>query len=125
MGLQCDVHLWHAGVHTSADLISGVRKARAAGWFGELRPSPVAITDSGALVQPLRCQSVLEDFRRLFNLLLLKPLQKTFFTGFVGSAELETKPAFSRCWCENAEFIRCQSRSEELLSISVVYTNLH
>lgn len=51
--------------------------------------------------------------------------KKPFCTSFVGSAEVEIRAAFSRCRCENAEFTRCQSRSEGMLGISVIYTNLH
>lgn len=68
-------------------------KPEAKGCFGSCvhLPLPSQWAGGGALALPSRCQSVVEGFRRLFNLLLLKPLQKTFFTGFVGSAELEVQ----------------------------------
>lgn len=103
-------------------------KPLAAGWLrGVASSSHHHHREQGRvqLAQPLRCQSVLVDSLKLFTSLLTKPLQNPLFTSFVGGAELEIRAAFSRCWCENVEFTRCQSGSEGMMGISVVYTNLH
>lgn len=91
------------------------------GWG--LHPPPAAPTESrggyaGAAAETPAClRSLLEAFP------LCQPAHGR--TSAAGSAELETRAACSRRWCENAASTRCQSGSVGVLGLSVVYTHLH
>lgn len=117
--------VWAMKSFTPAEVLA---KPVAAGWLGGLHPPPISSTESRggytgtATKMPVCLCRLLEAFYPFANQSIKK---KTHFASFVGSAELEFRAAFIRCWCENAEFMRCQSRSEGMLGISVVYTNLH
>lgn len=100
------------------------------GWFAlEGCIHPITITGSrrgcaGTATKMPVCLCRLPEAFYPFAMQTL-PKKNPFITSFVGSAELEIRAAFSRCWCENAEFTRCQSGSKGMLGVSLIYTNLH
>lgn len=121
-----DAHLCPEVARTSTDLTLGVGKG-VESRLGQrpAAPSPSWSAEENMLAPAPCCQPVFVGSSGLCALLIRKVMHKASLCGFAGSAEWEIRAASSSCWCENTAFTTCQSESEGMLGISVLWTNLH